>query len=57
MLAQDDDEDGYYAAKVVATKANDHFVLTWAHYPDLPEFHRARRALALLNPEIVEGLA
>ncbi|GJD30578.1 hypothetical protein PMNALOAF_1825 [Methylobacterium adhaesivum] len=53
VLAQGDDEDdeGYYPAKVILTKANDHFVLTWADYPDLPEFSRPRRALALLHPE------
>ncbi len=50
VLAQGDDEDAYYAAKVVATKADDHFVLTWADYPDYPEFSRARRALGLLHP-------
>lgn len=50
VLAQADDEDAYYAAKVVATKADDHFVLTWADYPGYPEFSRARRALGLLHP-------
>lgn len=57
VLAQGNDEgdDGYYAAKVIATKADDAFVLTWAGYPDLPEFSRSRRALALLHPEAVEA--
>lgn len=50
VLAQGDDEDAYYAAKVVATKADDHFVLTWADYPGYPEFSRPRRALGLLHP-------
>lgn len=50
VLAQADDEDAYYAAKVVATKADDHFVLTWADYPGYPEFSRPRRALGLLHP-------
>lgn len=50
VLAQGDDEDAYYAAKIVATKADDHFVLTWAHYPGYPEFSRPRRALGLLHP-------
>lgn len=50
VLAQSDDEDAYYAAKVVATKADDHFVLTWADYPGYPEFSRARRTLGLLHP-------
>ncbi|MCJ2070064.1 hypothetical protein MKK75_14880, partial [Methylobacterium sp. J-030] len=45
VLAQGDDEDAYYAATVVATKADDHFVLTWVDYPDYPEFSRSRRAL------------
>ncbi|GJE62111.1 hypothetical protein MPOCJGCO_4241 [Methylobacterium trifolii] len=56
VLAQGDDEEdeGYYAAKVIATKADDAFVLTWAEYPDLPEFGRSRRALALLHPEAAE---
>lgn len=53
VLAQGDDEDdeGYYPAKVILTKADAHFVLTWADYPDLPEFSRPSRALALLHPE------
>ena len=53
VLAQgdEDDDEGYFAAKVIATKAGDSFVLTWADYPDLPEFARPRKALALLHPE------
>lgn len=53
VLAQgdEDDSEGYYAAKVIATKAGDSFVLTWVEYPDLPEFARPRKALALLHPE------
>jgi len=53
VLAQGDEEDdeGYYPAKVILTKADDQFVLTWADYPDLPEFSRPRRALALLHPK------
>lgn len=53
VLAQGDEDEaeGYYPAKVILTKANDQFVLTWEDYPDLPEFTRARRALALLHPE------
>lgn len=50
VLAQADDEDAYYAAKVVATKADDHFVLTWADYHGYPEFSRPRLALGLLHP-------
>lgn len=50
MLAQADDEGAYSAAKVVATKADDHFVLTWAGYPGCPEFSRPRSALGLLHP-------
>ena len=50
VLAQADDEDAYYAAKVVATKANSHFVLTWADYPGYPEFSRPRLGLGLLHP-------
>lgn len=46
----DDDDDDYYAATVVATKADNHFVLTWRDYPDLPEFSRPRLALGLLHP-------
>ncbi len=49
VLAEDEAEGGYYPAEVVATKADDHFVLRWADYPDLPEFSQARRALALLH--------
>ena len=53
VLAQgdEDDNEGYYVAKVIATKAGDSFVLTWAEYPDLPEFARPRKTLALLHPE------
>ena len=50
VLARGDDEDGYYAATVAATKADNHFVLTWRDYPDLPEFSRHRHALGLLHP-------
>jgi hypothetical protein len=59
VLAQGDEEEdeGYYAAKVILTKADDHFVLSWIDYPDLPEFTRARKALALLHPEAAAGLA
>ena len=53
VLAQDDEEPGYYPAEIVATKANDHVVLVWHGYPNLPEFTRARWALALLHPEAV----
>ena len=48
VLAQADDEDAIYLAKVVATKADDHFVLTWADYTDWPEFSRPRGALVLM---------
>ena len=48
VLAKGDDEDGYYAAKVIATKANQNFVLTWVDYPDLLEFTRHRYDLGLL---------
>lgn len=53
VLAQgdEDDNEGYFVAKVIATKAGDSFVLTWTDYPDLPEFARSRKALALLHPE------
>lgn len=50
VLAKGDDEDGYYAAKVIATKADQNFVLTWVDYPDLLEFTRHRHALGLLRP-------
>ncbi|GJE48413.1 hypothetical protein GOFOIKOB_1442 [Methylobacterium tardum] len=50
VLAKGDDEDGYYAAKVIATKANQNFVLTWVDYPDLLEFTRYRDDLGLLHP-------
>ncbi|WP_245930861.1 hypothetical protein [Methylobacterium radiodurans] len=55
VLAEDEAEGGYYPAEVVATKADDHFQLVWAGYPDLPEFSRSRRALALLYPEVAEA--
>jgi hypothetical protein len=50
VLAKGDDEDGYYAAKVIATKADQGFVLTWVDYPDLLEFTRHRHDLGLLRP-------
>lgn len=50
VLAKGDNEDGFYAAKVIATKANQNFVLTWVDYPDLLEFTRHRHALGLLHP-------
>lgn len=58
VLAQGDDEgdEGYYAAKVLATKTPDSFVLQWAGYSDLPEFVRPRRSLGLLPPETAAGL-
>lgn len=58
VLAQGDDEgdEGYYAAKVLATKTPDSFVLQWAGYSDLPEFVRPRRTLGLLPPETAAGL-
>ena len=56
VLARGDDEDdeGYYAAKIVLTKSPDSFVLEWSNY-DLPQFVRPRRSLALLHPEAVEA--
>ena len=57
LVLADDEEEGYYAARVVLTKADDHFVLQWADYPDLPQFSRSRRELALLHPEAAAGLA
>ncbi|KQU25488.1 hypothetical protein ASG63_20470 [Methylobacterium sp. Leaf94] len=58
VLAQGDEGDeGYYAAKVLATKTPDSFVLQWAGYSDLPEFVRPRGALGLLPPEAAVGLA
>ena len=57
LVLADDEEEGYYAARVVLTKANDHFVLQWADYPDLPQFSRSRRELALLHPEAAAELA
>lgn len=51
VLAEDEDECGYFPAKIIATKANDHVVLAWHGYPDLLEFSRPRWALALLHPE------
>ncbi|TXM66641.1 hypothetical protein FV226_23200 [Methylobacterium sp. WL12] len=57
LVLADDEEEGYYAAKVILTKADDHFVLTWADYPDLPQFSRPRKALALLHPEAADQLA
>lgn len=48
-----DDEEGYYAAKVILTRADDQFVLQWVNYPDLPEFTRSRQALAILHPDAV----
>ncbi|TXN06631.1 hypothetical protein FV222_04995 [Methylobacterium sp. WL103] len=57
LVLADDEEGGYYAAQVVLTKADDHFVLQWADYPDLPQFSRSRRALALLHPEAAAELA
>lgn len=58
VLAKGDDEgdEGYYAAKVVATKTPDSFVLQWAGYQDLPEFVRPRRVLGLLPLEAAAGL-
>jgi len=50
VLAKGDDEDGYYAAKIIATKANQNFVLLWEDYPDLMEFTRHRHDLGLLRP-------
>ncbi|WP_342112093.1 hypothetical protein [Methylobacterium sp. SI9] len=50
VLAKGDDEDGYYAAKVIATKVDQNFVLTWVDYPDLMEFTRHRHDLGLLRP-------
>ncbi|WP_336489455.1 hypothetical protein [Methylobacterium nigriterrae] len=51
MLAKEDDpDDGYYLAKVIATKADNHFVLKWVNYPNLMEFTRHRLALGLLHP-------
>ena len=55
VLAKGDDEDGYYAAKVIATKADQHFVLRWVDYPDLMEFSRHRLALGLLHPDTPTG--
>ena len=57
LVLADDEEEGYYAAKVVLTKADDHFVLQWIGYPDLPQFSRRRVALALLHPEAAADLA
>lgn len=53
LVLAEDDEGGYWPAKVAATKADDHLVLRWHGYPDLPEFSRVRWALALLHPEAV----
>ena len=51
VLAKGDDEDGYYAAKIIATKADRGLVLTWVDYPDLLEFTRHRHDLGLLRPD------
>lgn len=56
VLAKGDDEEGFYAATVVATRADDNVVLIWLGF-DLPEFTRPRRALGLLHPEAAAGLA
>jgi hypothetical protein len=56
VLAQGDDEDdeGFYRAKILLTKSPDSFILEWMDY-DLPQFTRSRRSLALLHPKAVEA--
>lgn len=55
VLAEDEDTGGFYPARIVATKADAHVQLVWEGFPDLPEFARPCRALALFHPEAAEA--
>ncbi len=55
LAPSDGEDDGYYPATVVATRADNGFVMIWRDYPDLPEFSRHRLALGLLHPGTLTG--
>ncbi|ARO57150.1 hypothetical protein B2G69_25300 [Methylorubrum zatmanii] len=56
VLACQGPMEGWWEAVVVATKADDRFVLRWRDFPDEPETARARKDLALMPPGSREGL-
>lgn len=56
VLACQGPMEGWWEAVVVATKADDRFVLRWRDFPDEPEISRARADLGLMPPGSREGL-
>ena len=50
VLATEGHAEGWYESLVVATRADDRFLLRWRDWPDEPEFTRRREELALLHP-------
>lgn len=56
VLACQGPMEGWWEAVVVATKADDRFVLRWRDFPDEPEIARARGDLGLMPPGSREGL-
>lgn len=56
VLACQGPMEGWWEAVVVATKADDRFVLRWRDFPDEPEIARARSDLGLMPPGSREGL-
>ncbi|CAO4194103.1 hypothetical protein [Methylorubrum extorquens] len=56
VLACQGPMEGWWEAVVLYTKANDTFVLRWRDFPDDGEVTRARKDLALMPPDSLEGL-
>ena len=50
VLATEGHAEGWFESLVVATRADDRFLLRWRDWPELPEFTRRRDELALLHP-------
>jgi len=50
VLATEGHAEGWFETLVVATRADDRFLLRWRDWPELPEFTRRRDELALLHP-------
>ena len=50
VLATTGPMEGWFESLVVATRADDRFLLRWRDWPDEPEFTRRREELALLHP-------
>ncbi|MGU3666168.1 hypothetical protein ACLBX9_18445 [Methylobacterium sp. A49B] len=50
VLATTGPMEGWFESLVVATRADERFLLRWRDWPQEPEFTRRRDELALLHP-------